>query len=137
MTNIRKDLKLKTLNVNFEERTIEMTKTFANKARQYGSDEYKELVKAGNEFPTYKFVIVKSSKKSSDLKGLTYDFMRKYIMSNDPSLIDDFNTLCGKTENDDEIVVKASYGEIKQWFLSKFDIADRSNINRILGKCAA
>lgn len=128
---------MKTINVNFEERTIEMTKSFANKARQYGSDEYKELVKAGNEFPTYKFVVKASAKKSNTFKGLDYNRMEKYILEHDASLIDEFNILRGKTENDDEIVVKASYGEIKQWFLSKFNIADRSSIDSILGKCAA
>ena len=128
---------MKNLIVNFENHTIEMTKAFATKARQYGSDEYKELVKAGNDFPTYKFVIAKTSKKTPALKGLTYDFMRKYIMKNDPSLINDFDTLCGKAGDEDEIVSRASYGEIKQWFLSNFDIADRSNIDAILGKHAA
>ena len=35
---------MKNININFENKTIEMTKAFANKARRYGSDEYKAMI---------------------------------------------------------------------------------------------
>ena len=129
---------MKTININFENKTIEMTKTFANKARQYGSDEYKQMLEACNAFPTYKLVTKAAPKKSgTTIKGLTYEAMEKYITAHNSDLLSKFHTLIGKVESDDGIIVTASYGEVKQWFLSNFESFGRKGIDDILNKAAA
>lgn len=128
---------MKNININFENKTIEMTKAFANKARRYGSDEYNEMISVCNAFPTYKLVTKNSAKKNgATMKGLTYDFMEKYIKTHNADLLSEFYTLTGKDSNDD-FAVSASYGEVRQWFLNQFDSFSRSRIDAILGKHVA
>ena len=133
----RKEKTMKNININFENKTIEMTKAFANKARRYGSDEYKEMLSVCNAFPTYKLVTKTPAKKSATaMKGLTYDFMEKYIKAHNADLLSEFYTLTGK-DSTDEFAVSASYGEVRQWFLNQFDTFSRTRIDAILGKHAA
>ena len=128
---------MKNININFENKTIEMTKAFANKARRYGSDEYNEMINACNAFPTYKLVTRSSVKKNTAaMKGLTYDYMEKYIKTHNADLLPEFYALTGKNSNDD-FAVSASYGEVRQWFLNQFDSFSRSRIDAILGKHVA
>ncbi len=125
---------MQNININFENNTIEMTKAFANKARKYGSPEYREMLDACSAFPTYTLVTRTPAKKNTIApKGLTYDFMERYIKAHNPELLDEFNTLTGKAVGD-ELTVSASYGEVRQWFLSEFDIFSRQRIDEILGK---
>ena len=125
------------ININFENKTIEMTKAFANKARRYGSDEYEEMISACNAFPTYKLITKSAVKKNTaSMKGLTYDFMEKYIKTHNADLLSEFYTLTGKDSNDD-FTVSASYGEVRQWFLNQFNTFSRSRIDAILGKHVA
>lgn len=42
---------MKNININFQKQTIEMTKTFANSASNYGSEAYNELMNAKRDFP--------------------------------------------------------------------------------------
>ena len=133
----RKEKIIKNININFENKTIEMTKAFANKARRYDSDEYKEMIRACKEFPTYKLVTKTPAKKGATaMRGLTYDFMEKYIKAHNADLLSEFYTLTGKDSNDD-FAVSASYGEVRQWFLNQFDTFSRTRIDAILGKHAA
>ncbi|MBR1457382.1 MAG: hypothetical protein IJ594_09545 [Oscillospiraceae bacterium] len=128
---------MKSININFENKTIEMTKAFANKARRYGSEEYKEMLSACQAFPTYKLITKTPTKKSATaMKGLTYDFMEKYIKVHNADLLPEFYTLTGK-DSADEFAVSASYGEVRQWFLNQFDTFSRVRIDAILGKHAA
>lgn len=41
---------MKNININFQKQTIEMTKTFANSASNYGSEAYNELMNAKRDF---------------------------------------------------------------------------------------
>lgn len=50
-------------NINFQKQTIEMTKTFANSASNYGSEAYNELMNAKRDFPSYTVSIVKAASK--------------------------------------------------------------------------
>ena len=116
------------LHINHSNHTIEMNKAYAKKAQAFGSDEYNDLVTAGTQFPTYKFVIKEAPKKRDSLKGLTYEYMEKYIQSHNPALMDQFNGL--RYEND--IFEKHSYGEIKKWFLEQFKEFGHKSIDEIL-----
>jgi len=114
------------MTINFTNNTIEMTKTESKAASKFGSDMYKQLQEARRDYPTYTVVIKATSSKRESLKGLTYDYMEKYIKKHDDdncSVMEEYKMLREKT--DDVLASSVSYGEVKEWFLAKFpEIAD-------------
>ena len=101
------------LKVNHETRTIEMNKTFADKASRFGSDEYDALMLAREQNPGYTTKVITRKTTKSDkpsYKGLTYEYM----------------ALRGMTaEAEDALADSLTYQEMKEWFLDKFPaIAD-------------
>ena len=130
------------ITINDRNRTIELTKVFANKAKKFGTMEYKDLQIVRNDYPEYKVVIKSTSRRKSGFKGLTYEYMEKYIKDHKSELLEDFYTLRGRDANgekiEDSFDNNASYGEVKEWFLNEFpaikDYLER--INKILGKKA-
>lgn len=129
---------MKNININFQKQTIEMTKTFANSASNYGSEAYNELMNAKRDFLSYTVSIVKAaSKKKDSFKGLNLKYMEKYITDHSGAAseqMNTFNLLCGNT--DDELAAKASFGEIKMWFLTQYPEIEkaRQNIDEIIAK---
>ena len=129
---------------NHFNKTIELTKADAINAGKYGTEEYNLLTQTMKNFPTYTMVI-KTAAKRDNYKGLTMEYMEKFIKSHDDengTVMADFNTLRGKDKDGMDIdnIAVASYGEIKKWFLAKYEnVADfgRNNINKILGKTSA
>ena len=103
--------------------TIEITKTFAQKAARIGSPEYYELLKARQENPSCT-VEIKQTKSKDSFKGLTYAYMEKYILAHDDkegSNMAIFNELRGKSTAADEAQADSlTYGEIKLWFLDTY-----------------
>ena len=71
------------MTINYEKNTIEMTKAFAKRASQYGTNEYKALQEVHQAFPTYRIVTVAHKAGKSDFKGLSYDFMKRYTDAHD------------------------------------------------------
>lgn len=133
------------LTINERNKTIEMTKKFANAAKRYGSDEYRDLQNARNDYPTYKVVTRSTKRKKDSFKGLTFDYMENYIKNHEKensAILNEFYQLCGKDENGEAIKIKnniiehASYGEIKEWFLKQYPIFKEytENIDKILNK---
>ena len=143
--------------INDKNRTIEITKKFANAAKRFGTAEYEELKAARADFPKYRVEVKTVSKKADCFKGLTYDYMKSYINKkifdrakeiekvNDPeakneyeAILKEFYTLCGKTEDGEEqkFAAAATYGEIKKWFLDQFSELkiQRKTIDEILNK---
>lgn len=128
---------MKNININFQKQTIEMTKTFANSASNYGSEAYNELMNAKRDFPSYTVTIVKTASKKDSFKGLNLKYMEKYITEKygvESEQMATFNLLCGNT--DDELAAKASFGEIKMWFLTQYPEIEkaRQNIDEIIAK---
>ena len=113
MTNIR---------INETNRTIEVAKAFYKEASKFGTDEYRMLKEARNDFPTFKVEVKKAGKRSATFKGLTISYMRDYIKEHGSENMKDFNILCGYDESGEKVdlVALASYGEIKAWFLKKY-----------------
>lgn len=109
------------IRINTSKREIVITKAFAKKAEQFRSDEYNELRDAKLENPNFKVVVKKSSKKETH-KGLTFEFMSKYIEKHDENglLKEEFDAI---TKNEDGIQ-SMSYGEVKEWFLVSFPEVD-------------
>lgn len=113
------------LTINNKARTIEMTKKFEKAARRFGSDEYKMLQEARKDYPTYKVVVKTSTAKSKEsFKGLTYEYMEKYIAAHDDedkTIMADYEMLRATSDEAKTVLAEASsYGEIKKWFFEKF-----------------
>ena len=111
------------IRINRKASTIEITKSFDKAASRFGTDEYNALLQARKDHPGYR-VVVKSVAKSRDhFKGLTYDFMERYIAShdNDGKNMEMFNDLRATSEEAVNLGVDAaSYGEIKAWFFKTY-----------------
>ena len=93
------------------------------------------------DYPNYRVVTKSVSKRTDHFKGLTYAYMKKYMIKhNEANLLKEYYALCGKDENGDEteFAVTATYGEVKEWFLAthpQMDINDKKkSIDEILQK---
>ena len=107
--------KKNTIKINYQNSTIELSKATAKAASVFGSDAYKDLIKAKNQFPTFKVVIKETSKRKDSLKGLNFSFMENYIKNHSDS----------ETHLSEFAKLKASgisFFEIKQWFLKTYPI---------------
>ena len=100
------------MKVNYNEKTIEMTKSEAKAASLVGSDEYNALLEVRKEFPGYR-IAVKAIKNKNVFKGMDYDFMEKYIKAHD-----DEGEILSKFQK--MKVFGLSYGEIKQKFIETY-----------------
>ena len=115
------------LTINNKNHTIEMSKKFAKAASRYGTKEYNDLQAARKDYPTYQ-VVTKSGgnkgKSKESHRGLTYDYMEKYIAAHDDesgSIMAEFNMLRATSDEAKEALAEAcSYQEIKEWFFEKF-----------------
>lgn len=63
-------------------KVIEMTKAEATAAGKTTSPEFTELNKLRAAFPGFR-IVVKASKSKDNMKGLTVDYMKKYIAAHD------------------------------------------------------
>lgn len=101
------------MKINFASKTIEITKTFANKASHFGSEEYHALRTAMCDLPDFEVAIkVIAKPRRTYMKGLSYEFMESFIALNDEdgSIMQDFQCLRQG----------CSYADIKKWFFAKF-----------------
>lgn len=109
--------------INAKERTIVITKKMAQAASRFGSDEYKELRAAMNDNPTYKVVVRTTKQKRETYRGLTFEYMEKYIETHDENgtIMKEFLMMRGKSEEGVEaLAVSLSYSEIKNWFFDTY-----------------
>ena len=124
------------MKLDHENRKIVMDRTFASKADLVGSEEYNLLQQCRRDYPTY-LVTRKTIKKKATqehYRGLTYDYMREYIIKYDTenkeanlALLDEMIDIskCHSTFK--------RYPVIKQWFLDtypdvkKFGIPEEDN----------
>lgn len=98
------------MKINFASKTIEVTKTFANKASRFGSEEYRTLRTAIHDLPDFTVVIKAAPvRRRTSMSGLTYETMEAYIttVDEDGSLMNDFQTLRHG----------CNYGVVKKWFM--------------------
>ena len=128
-----------TIKINKANRTIEVTKAFANKASKFGSDEYKMLKEACNDFPTFRVVTKSAGKRKGTFKGLTITYMKDYIEKHDTENkenMKDFCILCGRNENWEivDLARMVTYGEIRSWFLKKYPVFNEytEKVNKVL-----
>lgn len=114
------------MTINYITMTIEMTKAESKAAGKIGTAEFKNMLSLMQQFPNYKIQVATraATKKSCDYKGLTFDYMEKYIASHDnesKSIMTEYEALRGKSDEAQAALADScSYQEIKKWFLGKF-----------------
>ena len=108
------------MQLNLKNGTISLTTAEARKASEIGSDLYNQLIKVKADFPNFEVkVISNKSKRTDTLKGLTYDYMEKYIISHgSEEQLKNFKEFCTKDEMNGKPAMP--YGKIKKWFLIQF-----------------
>lgn len=104
--------------------TIEITKAEAKEAGVFKSEMYENL-KEAREATGYKVVVKDTKRKADTMKGLTYAYMTIYIEKKagdrKEALMTEFNELRGCVNGKrDMLAEKATYGEVKAWFLKQF-----------------
>ena len=120
------------MNVNFENKTIEMTAKEAKAAGKVGSEAFKELMSLRASLSGFEVAIVAAPKRKSTYSGLTYEYMVAYIEKHDDenkTIMTEFKTLRGIVSDTDkdnlgevsEKLESVSYGEIRKWFLETFE----------------
>jgi len=118
------------LKVDFINQKIIMSRTFAKKAKIYGSNEFKDLLKAREGLEEYELTIRKEIKKNAGkecYRGLTYDYMREYILSHtkDSRIIKEFDELLLLSK-----CHSIRYPKVKQWFLATFPEIEKYNTKK-------
>ncbi len=117
------------ITINHRKQTIQMNKTTAEAASQYGTEEYKALQEVRRDYPTYRIVTVARKTEKSEFKGLTYEFMRKYIKTHDDEdnpIMSEFEKLTATSQEAKEMGMKASsYREVKDWFYATFPAIEK------------
>ena len=114
------------ITINAKNHNIELTKTFATASSKFGSPEYEQLQMARKDYPNYKVVTITRKAPKSDkptFKGLTYEYMEKYIKSHDNAEenMAEYMELRGISEEGEEALAESfNYQEMKDWFLDKY-----------------
>ena len=104
-------------------RTIEVSKSFDKAASRFGTREYEAMQQVRKDYPDFTIVVKTVRTKADHFKGLTYDFMEKYIASHDDAeaRMATFNDLRGKSDDALAFGMEAfAYGEVKAWFLKNY-----------------
>ena len=104
-------------------RTIELSKSFDKAASRFGTREYEALQQVRKDYPNFTIEVKSVRTKADHFKGLTYDFMEKYIASHDDAdeRMATFNDLRAKSEEAQAFGYGSlSYGEIKAWFFKNY-----------------
>lgn len=117
------------ITINERNNTLVITKKFEKAASKYGSPEYKELKEAKADFPNFRVVTRTTKRKEETHRGLTYDYMEKYIKNHDVDgkIMAEFKIKKGQT---DDSMKKASYMSVKKWFLSIYPEFDSFHKDR-------
>lgn len=107
------------LKVDHKSKTIVMDRTFAKKAEIVGSKEYNLLQTARRDYEGYTVIRreIKKNLNKECYRGLTYDYMRNYILSHTgaETMIQKFNELLLLTK-----CHSIRYPHIKKWFLDSY-----------------
>ena len=123
------------IRINHFEKKILISKTFQKAAMNPTSREYAELMEVMSNHPNYTLDqrAIKKNPKKETYAGLTYEFMRDYIiLHSSPE-----NELAAVAEFDELILVSKCHSKsqrypvIKKWFLTKYSQADDFGIATI------
>lgn len=112
------------LMVKYADGVIEMNTTFAKEMRNPLSEEYALLQRTRQDFPTFAVRTrqIKSNPHKDTYKGLTYEYMRDYIILHTAPE----NEAEAVAEFDEMVLISKCHGKtlryptIKKWFLAKY-----------------
>ena len=112
------------LMVKYADGVIEMNTTFAKEMRNPLSEEYALLQRTRQDFPTFAVRTrqIKSNPHKETYKGLTYEYMRDYIILHTAPE----NEAEAVAEFDEMVLISKCHGKtlryptIKKWFLAKY-----------------
>lgn len=112
------------LTVKYTESVIEMNTTFAKMMENPLSEEYALLQRTRQDFPTFAIRRrqIKSNPHKDTYKGLTYEYMRDYIILHTAPE----NKAVAVAEFDEMVLISKCHGKtlryptIKKWFLAKY-----------------
>lgn len=114
-----------TLKIDNENRQLIMDKTFAKKASNIRNEEYDILQRARADYPNYvvKTRTIKKNPGKESYRGLTYEYMRKYINYKEAT---EENRLAALAEMNNLLFISECHSKskrypfIKKWFLNKY-----------------
>ena len=127
-----------TIRVDHINRNIMISKAFVKASMQINSEEYKTLLEVKNAYPEYSIIQreIKKNPQKESYRGLTYDYMERYI-----ELHDGRNSKVMQEYQEKRLIAQCHsirYAHIKKWFLETYpEIEDfstqavRANENRI------
>lgn len=105
--------------LDFEKKTITVTKEFYKKAREYESPEYNSMMRVCREYADYALIVysIKKKEDKESYRGLTYQYMEEYIrMHNNAEVnMNAFKELRHQAE-----CHSIRYPVIKKWFLETY-----------------
>ena len=101
--------------------TITITKSFYSASKAFGSEEQKILANIQKEYPNMKIAIksTKTGGRKSEYKGLTYNYMRRFIRIMDEENIVTFESVIAHYESFGYESGKL-YQCVKEWFLDTY-----------------
>ncbi len=107
------------LRIDFEKGRIIMSRTFAKLSENTSSEEYAHLQNVRRDYPTFTVERkrIKSSGSKESYKGLTYEYMERYIAAHDED-----GTIM-KEYRENRLLAECHsvrYPVIKAWFLEKY-----------------
>ena len=115
------------MNANLFTKKIEMTKSEAKEAGKLNTEKFHELRQFMAAYPGYEVQIKAPSKRKVELRGLTYEYMKNYILKHDDEdgkIMAEFRELIAQDKKDKvegaEHLEAAGYLDVKKWFLAKF-----------------
>lgn len=103
--------------LNYEEKTIALTRKFAKESSVFSSKQYELLMKLKNDFPTYDITIrnIDVKKKKQKYTGLTYEKMYDHIRKvHGEEALNDLLFQMDLNHNE-----SGAYGRVKSWFLAE------------------
>ncbi len=107
---------------------ILISKSFQNATMNPNSNEYKELAAVMANHPTYEIAqrAIKTNPKKDTYKGLTYEYMRDYIIlhstpEEEAAAVAEFDELILVSKCHSQSL---RYPTIKKWFLTKYPSAN-------------
>ncbi len=110
------------IRVDYAERKIYLSSAFVKKAFIHGTDEYKALQSVRNDYPDFALVTrkFKTNTEQEHYRGLSYEFMKKYIASHEeaPKLVlEELDEMIGISKCHS---LCKRYPVIKAWFLDRY-----------------
>ena len=110
------------MNINFNNSTIELTKSEMSEASKYGSDMYNAVMAARRDNPGYRVVEIKAKKAKSDFANLNLKTIASYVEKNGTDEQKKHFAFISKRtiDEDGEYCEAQPFFQIKSWFLAEF-----------------